>query len=60
MLPIHETDPNASKARTRIITGFCIHCGLRYKNGERISYTELSNKRVIWWHTTHIISDYDD
>lgn len=38
----------------------CLHCGEKFEYGVLIYYTRLlSTNKLIWWHASHIINDYD-
>lgn len=60
LFKVHQDDPKATTARMLIRDTRCIHCGDKYVNGSVISYTQLSTGKVIWWHKSHIIDDYND
>lgn len=62
MIPAHDTDPKASTARLLIARqkATCLHCGEPLHLGSFITYTELSNNKIIWWHQSHVIDDFDD
>lgn len=56
-----DTDPKATTAKLMIVQqkAHCLHCGEPLQNGMFITYTVLSNNKIIWWHKEHTISDYD-
>ena len=45
---------------TEIRTTKCIHCGGKFTYKTGITYTRLlSVNKLIWWHKSHTINDYD-
>lgn len=56
----HDTDPPISFNVINCIKydTTCIHCGKHREPKEVVTYTQLSNGKLIWWHS-HRIKDYD-
>lgn len=62
LLPAHATDPKVSHAKLMIQhqKERCLHCGEPLHNGVFITYTQLANTKVIWWHRAHTINDFNE
>ena len=46
----HDNDPNPVVSRVAIRNTHCIQCNDKFKLGENIMYTQLSNMKIICWH----------